>query len=356
MRHLRSVKSIQSNQLADASAVELFTALKRLLGMRVDPRQVFLVIGFCSMTLSAQPPVVPSIPAPLGSLVDIGSRRLHLHCLGKESPTVVVENGDGAFSIDWALVQSNVSKFARICTYDRAGYAWSDPGPLLDMVDEITGDLHLMLQTAKISPPLILVGASMGGAYIRAYQRRFPEQIAAMVLVDATHDEGIDYEIDGKGKPISLISAEELRDFMTRLLARNLRPPQAPTKMSPPFDRLPENLHAVRLWATARYFSNIDMKQVPYVAEASRQEFVMLRKQRLEHEHALGDLPLIVLARTRNTNDSKKRMQAELASLSRNGTLIMAEDSDHEIHLYRPDLVVQGIKQAVDASKPHQQQ
>jgi pimeloyl-ACP methyl ester carboxylesterase len=289
--------------------------------------------------------------APPGSLIDLGGRRLHLNCTGSGSPTVVVENGDGAFSIDWALVQPGVSKFTRICTYDRAGYAWSDPGPLMDMVDETTGDLHLLLRSAKIAPPFVLVGASMGGAYVRAYQRRFPEQVVAMVLVDATHDEGVDYEIDGKGKPISLVTADELRAFMLRLLTRNPPPPKAPTKVSAPFDRLPEDLQTVRLWATAQYFSNLDLKQAPYEAEASRQEFVALRRQRVERDHWLGDLPLIVLARTKNTNESKKRMQAELASLSSEGKLVMAEESDHEIHLYRPDLVIQSIKEVIEDSR-----
>jgi len=273
-----------------------------------------------------------------------------LNCIGSGSPTVVVEDGSGAFSLDWALVQPGVSRFTRICTYDRAGYAWSDRGPMLDLVEETVGDLHLLLQTAGIAPPYVLVGASIGGAYVRTYQRYFPGQVAALVLVDATHDEGLDYEIDGKGKPISLVTAEELQTFMARLMARNLSLPQAPVKTSKPFDRLPEDLRAIRLWANQRYFSNIDMKQIPYEAEASRQEFVALRKQRLEHQ-PLGDLPLFVLARGLNTNEDKKRMQTELAALSRVGKLRVAAESDHEIHLYQPDLVIQSIKEAVEAGQ-----
>jgi len=221
---------------------------------------------------------------------------------------------------------------------------------MLDLVEETVGDLHLLLQTAGIAPPYVLVGASIGGAYVRTYQRYFPGQVAALVLVDATHDEGLDYEIDGKGKPISLVTAEELQTFMARLMARNLSLPQAPVKTSKPFDRLPEDLRAIRLWANQRYFSNIDMKQIPYEAEASRQEFVALRKQRLEHQ-PLGDLPLFVLARGLNTNEDKKRMQTELAALSRVGKLRVAAESDHEIHLYQPDLVIQSIKEAVEAGQ-----
>ena len=61
-------------------------------------------------------------PAPISRLIDIGGRRLHLHRTGERPPMVVVETGLGDFSFDWVLVQQRVSVYARICTYDRAGY------------------------------------------------------------------------------------------------------------------------------------------------------------------------------------------------------------------------------------------
>src|ERR1700686_2826857 len=70
-----------------------------------------------------------SAPKPPGRLVDLGGHKLHVNCTGKGTPTVVIENGLGDFSFDWILVQGKVSSFSRVCTYDRAGYAWSDPGP-----------------------------------------------------------------------------------------------------------------------------------------------------------------------------------------------------------------------------------
>jgi hypothetical protein len=72
-----------------------------------------------------------SEPTPPGKLVDLGGHKLHVNCTGTGSPTVVVENGLGDFSFDWILVQNKVASFTRVCTYDRAGYAWSDPGPSL---------------------------------------------------------------------------------------------------------------------------------------------------------------------------------------------------------------------------------
>jgi pimeloyl-ACP methyl ester carboxylesterase len=108
-------------------------------------------------------------PQPTGQLISIGNRKLHIHCTGTGSPTVVVENGGAAFSFDWTLVQSEVARFTRICTYDRAGYAWSDPGPEFDTFDQASRDLHLLLTNADVRGPYVLVGHSLGGLLIRFY-------------------------------------------------------------------------------------------------------------------------------------------------------------------------------------------
>src|SRR5579872_7259624 len=92
-------------------------------------------LAFVSVSLLAQ-------PAPRGQMVDLGGHRLHIDCRGKGSRTVVIENGFDEFSFDWTLVQSQVASFARVCTYDRAGYAWSDPGPAPRTFDQINLELH----------------------------------------------------------------------------------------------------------------------------------------------------------------------------------------------------------------------
>jgi pimeloyl-ACP methyl ester carboxylesterase len=278
-------------------------------------------------------------------LIDIGGRRLHLNCSGTGVPEVLVENGGGAFSIDWALVQRAVAKFARICTYDRAGYAWSDPGPVRDLPEQSIADFELMLRQAGIGPRYVLVGQSMGGILVRDYQRRFPEQVAGMVLVDPTHDEGNAYIIDGKPKAVPLVTRDELQGFMHDLLAH---PPvlPIPQKISSPFNRLPPELRPVRLWAETKWIVDRDVNQTPYIGEGQRQEFIALRTQRLSEPHPLARLPLIVL--TNGQNEQK----AGLAALSDSGKVVVAENSCHEIHLCSPELVVDAIRSIVDAARP----
>ena len=109
----------------------MFETPDRFPGMR--PRlawslALLLLCAFAPRGRVAGGQVEPSPPIP-GRLVDVGGHRVHLSCSGAGSTTVVFEAGAGAFSIDFALVQPEVAKFARACSYDRAGYAWSQPGP-----------------------------------------------------------------------------------------------------------------------------------------------------------------------------------------------------------------------------------
>jgi pimeloyl-ACP methyl ester carboxylesterase len=64
-----------------------------------------------------------------GHLVHAGSIRMNIDCSGQGSPTVILESGSGGPSLDWLMVQPEVAKFSRVCSYDRAGYGWSDSGP-----------------------------------------------------------------------------------------------------------------------------------------------------------------------------------------------------------------------------------
>ena len=127
-----------------------------------------------------------SYPAP-GQLVDVGGYRLHIHCMGQGSPTVILESGLANMSADWANVQPLVAERTRVCAYDRAGIAWSDPGPQPRDPTQIADELHTLLGRAGIAGPYVLVGHSFGGLYVRMYAARYSREVVGMVLVDASH-------------------------------------------------------------------------------------------------------------------------------------------------------------------------
>ena len=291
-------------------------------------------------------------PPPPGRLADIGGRRLHIHCSGSGSPTVITESGSSSFSIEWTLVQDRVSSFTRICSYDRAGFAWSDRGPAENTVEETTDDLHRLLRAAGVAPPYLLVGHSIGGMYVRAYQRRYPEQVVGLVLVDATPEEDLEYSYNGKSTPGVQLTYDQLAAAYAPYI-KNPPPPLAlPIAVDTPYNRLSPALQRAEVWAERLWRSRIDMPHSWISAESWRQEFVALLQLRRATPHALGDLPLIVLRRGRRTNDVLNQREADLVALSSRGKLVVATESDHEIQLYQPELVVQAIKDVLGSRPP----
>jgi pimeloyl-ACP methyl ester carboxylesterase len=141
---------------------------------------------------------------PQGKLVDVGGFRLHLNCIGQGTPTVVMDAGGGAPSITWGLVPAEIAKFTRVCTYDRAGFGWSDRNPKLPRTSQQSVDeLHLLLTKAEINPPYILVGHSLGGVNMRLYASQYPEDVVALVLVDSSHENQMTPEIWRRTKMLS---------------------------------------------------------------------------------------------------------------------------------------------------------
>jgi pimeloyl-ACP methyl ester carboxylesterase len=101
---------------------------------------------------------------------------------------VVVENGLGDFSFDWILVHNKVAAVTRICTYDRAGYAWSEPGPKPRTFAQINLELRDALVKLHEHGPFVLVGHSYGGPVIRNFAETNPRDVVGMVLVDAAFE------------------------------------------------------------------------------------------------------------------------------------------------------------------------
>src|SRR5579883_1553971 len=124
---------------------------------------------------------VAQTPAPLGKLVDVGGYRVHSYCTGSGGPTVLVVGG--GFSVDWSLVQSGVSEFTTLCTYDVAGTAWSDPrpesrGPLT--CRKRVSEIHRLIEAGQLPTPLVIVGLSIGGCVARLYAAQYPGDVAGM--------------------------------------------------------------------------------------------------------------------------------------------------------------------------------
>src|SRR5439155_13562176 len=143
-----------------------------------------------------------------------------------------------------------------------------------------------------------------------------------------------------------------MRDVGKAFLRNPPPPPELPTKLEEPRDHLPQNLQAARLWASRKLLIERDLTSLAMITNESwRQEFIALRRERLSQAHALGSLPFLVLGREQSDMARRQKELDELKALSSAGKLVIAKDSGHEIHLYRPDLVVQAIREVVTAAR-----
>ncbi|HEY8004082.1 MAG TPA: alpha/beta hydrolase, partial [Phenylobacterium sp.] len=135
---------------------------------------------------AARPPAIPMAdydqPGRLVILPD--GRRINLRCSGRGSPLVLLEAGFGSGSMAWPKLQPMIAARTRVCSYDRAGYGFSDPGPLPRHGAAIARDLDDALRAAKLPGPYIVVGHSAGGLYAQLFAGRRRKEMAGLVLVD----------------------------------------------------------------------------------------------------------------------------------------------------------------------------
>jgi pimeloyl-ACP methyl ester carboxylesterase len=110
-------------------------------------------------------------------LVDVGGYQLHINCTGAGSPTVIIDAGLGDWSTVWAWVQPDVAKATRVCTYDRAEYGWSNPGPLPRNAEQFARELYTLLHNANIPGPYVMVGHSLGGLTARVFTGMYPSEV-----------------------------------------------------------------------------------------------------------------------------------------------------------------------------------
>ena len=325
-----------------------------------------VIFGLAVQGTEGTPPPLP----PPGKLIDVGGWKLHLNCTGTrtaQTPLLILEPGIGDFSVEWSLVQPEVAKTARVCSYDRAGDGWSEMGPHPRTFKQIVYELHTLLDRAGERPPYVMVGQSYGGWLVRTYRATYPSEVAGMVLVDAGEDDPERLMPDGsvgrasmlaKGAPIPPIKTSgplRIADIPPDALAAMRRGIAAtvPHANEPPRDQLPDDARKMRTWALAQ-IGHIAAGVNPVEVE----EIALLRKERMDNPQAYGDMPLIVITRGRPESDwtaakedARRAAHKAIASASRRGRWLMAERSGHHVQIEQPDVVIAAIKDVLSAAQ-----
>lgn len=132
---------------------------------------------------------------PPGKLISLqDGRKIHINCTGAGSRTVILEAGMGGTSLDYAKAQPAIAKFARVCSYDRAGYAWSDEAPGVRNAQNEADELHEILNRTGVKPPYTLVGSSWGGFVVRVFAAKYPGDTDAVLEMDPAHEKSEVFE------------------------------------------------------------------------------------------------------------------------------------------------------------------
>jgi pimeloyl-ACP methyl ester carboxylesterase len=142
---------------------------------------------------------------PPGEMYLVNGHKMRIDCTGSGSPTIVLEAGGGNDGLIWGGVQPVLAKTTRVCSYDRAGFGWSDAlSPPRD-ADHVAAELHGLLVAAKVDGPIVLMGHSIGGLYIRDYATRYRGDVAGLIFVDSSiplqNRNPAIQALDAKGRP-----------------------------------------------------------------------------------------------------------------------------------------------------------
>ena len=278
-----------------------------------------------------------------GKLFDVGGYKMHIDCVGKGSPTVILESGLGDTYVSWRKVQPQIAEFSRVCSYDRAGLGYSESSSRPRTSKVMAQELHSLLQAAGIAPPYVLVGHSLGGFNVRLYASLYRKEVAGMVLVDASHpDQDNRFPPELKNMEGTWLREAEFLEFST---------PFGIPRLMGLCDEEPVQRAAECNFHTARE----GVAELKAFSESAAETAAT---------GSLGDMPLVVLSHDPDkpsselppdlatpTNDVWEKMQEELAHLSSSGTQMIAKNSAHYIQIDRPDVVVDAVRKIVEQAR-----
>ena len=277
---------------------------------------------------------------PQGNFYTVNGHRMHMVCTGSGSPSIVLDAGLGNDALIWGGLQPELSKTTQVCAYDRAGFGWSDALPAPRDADHIAVELHELLAQARINGPIVLMGHSIAGIYMRDYAARYPAELAALVFVDGSsplQQDNPAFKAAPKGPPQwigNLLMKSAFIVGVPRLAGQC-------TRIVPGMDA-----HAGKLLTE-------DICHAQVGAMIAEMDSIERSGQETVHSGPYGALPILIFSHdpaksTPRQNAPKwmagienawSQMQEDLKKLSARSRRIVAKDSTHYVQLDRADLL-----------------
>jgi pimeloyl-ACP methyl ester carboxylesterase len=301
---------------------------------------------------------------PPGRLVPVTGGRLHVYSQGEGEPTIILESGIAASSLNWRTLQSELGQFTRVISYDRAGFGWSDAARTPRTIDNLVSELEEMIESLQIAGSLILVAHSFGSLISRAYCYRNPDRVVGLVLLDP---------IDCDQWRTPLPEVEERLVIGARLSRRGAWLARAGVVrfslmlLSTGARTLPKRIARMASGSGESILSRItaEVSKMPrelwpavrthWSRPQSFETLAQYLSQLTECVNgvvyaSLGHLALTVIS-AEHATEAELNEHRKLASLSSTGEHVIAKKSGHWIQLDRPDLVVSWVQRCYRVSQ-----
>jgi pimeloyl-ACP methyl ester carboxylesterase len=261
-----------------------------------------------------------------------------MHAAGTGSPTVVFEAGLGAMSAGWSWIQPEIGKFTRTVSYDRAGLGWSDASPAHPSALLTVWRLHKLLQMAGVPGPYVLVGHSMGGLLVRVFANLYPDEVAGMVLVDASHPDQFKRHPAIRRHMHSGFQMLKKVPFLTRI---------GYVRLVRLFHSMAEGLPARQRSEAEAFLSSLRHLSTTLKESMAWNELCA----EVRCSRGLGNKPLAVVSAGRDQLPGAAELQVELAALAAASIHRVVEDATHVTLITHRDhalAVVEAIRSVVE--------
>jgi pimeloyl-ACP methyl ester carboxylesterase len=255
-------------------------------------------------------------------MVSAGRHQLAATVFGSGTPAVVVEPSFGGAAEDWEKIAQRLAADTTVVTYDRSPYGASSAARDGRTPHDIAADLDRLLTELGVAGPLILVGHSAGGIYMRAYAAGHLDRVAGMVLVESSHE--------NQRRALDPLRSARTRLQMVFMIPSIMREPVEERRGADPRS-------VVREWRAFRRAT----ARPPFLPPG-----------------ALGDRPLAVLTCAPGDPRVSEReyqswhdLHRDLARLSGNSRHVVSQSPDHYLMAGDPDLVTAAIRDVVRCAR-----
>ena len=244
-------------------------------------------------------------------MIAANESRYHVRRWGDKGPTVLLETGLTMMSNCWGWLAPFLAESNRVFAYDRAGLGWSDAREGLRDSARIAQELEGLVKVARLQAPLVLVGHSMGAIFNRAFVRRNPALVSAVIWLDPAHPE----QLPGSRRMRSFFFLLEFAHF---LAARNL--PSITLRIVPHLRGLPE-----QDYRAIRHF----LKNPRHLRTCAREARAWKHSVDAVREAKLGNIPLLVISAQKHALGNWTAYQRELAALSSKSRHVTFTEMSH---------------------------